>query len=46
MLVGLTEGTYTVTVTPDPLSELATQTIENIEVIVGETIDLGIITLE
>ena len=46
VLVGLPQGSYTVTVTPDPTSELATQTIENVEVNVGETTDLGIISIE
>jgi hypothetical protein len=46
VLVGLAEGTYTVTVTPDPTSELISQTIENVEVTVGESTDLGIISLE
>lgn len=46
VLVGLTEGAYTVTVTPDPVSELTPQTIENVEVLVGEITDLGIIVLE
>ena len=46
VLVGLSQGSYTVTVTPDPTSELATQTIENVEVNVGEITDLGIISME
>ena len=46
VLVGLTEGTYTVSVTPDSASELTSLTIENVEVTSGETTDLGIIALE
>lgn len=46
VLVGLPQGSYTVTVTPDPTSELATQSIENVEVNVGEITDLGIISME
>ncbi len=45
MLVGLPEGSYTVTITPDTSSELAEQTIENVEVTVGNTTDLGEIIL-
>ena len=46
LLVGLTEGTYTVTISPDIASGLTSQTIENVEVIIGETTDLGEIILE
>lgn len=46
VLVGLAEGTYTVTITPDAASGLTSQTIENVVVNVGETTDLGIIALE
>lgn len=46
VLVGLSPGDYTVTVTPDAASGLISQTIENVNVNVGETTDLGIISLE
>ncbi|MBT8304393.1 MAG: DUF4382 domain-containing protein [Bacteroidia bacterium] len=46
MLVGLPEGVYTVTVTPDPDSGLEVQVIENVEVTSGNTTDLGEITLD
>lgn len=46
VLVGLPQGSYTVIVTPDPVSGLTTQTIENVEVNVGETTDLGLILIE
>ncbi len=45
MLVGLPEGSYTVTVTPDESSGLVEQVIEDVSVLVGETTDLGQITL-
>lgn len=45
MLVGLPEGTYTITVTPDISSGLEEQTIDSVEVLVGETTDLGEIAL-
>ena len=46
VLVGLTEGTYTVTVTPDPASGLPIQIIEDVEIAVGSTTELGVILLE
>jgi len=46
MLVGLSEGTYNITVTPEIDSGLSIQIIENVEVTVGATTDLGLITLE
>lgn len=46
LLVGLTEGIYTVTISPDIASGLTSQTIENVQVIIGETTDLGEIFLE
>ncbi len=46
LLVGLEEGTYTVTITPDLASGLTSQTLENVEVIVGEITELGAIILE
>lgn len=46
VLVGLAEGAYTITVTPDAASGLASQSIDNVVVNVGETTDLGIIALE
>ena len=46
VLVGLSEGLYTVTVTPDATSGLSAQIIENVEVVVGTSTDLGVILLE
>ncbi len=46
VLVGLNEGVYDVTVSPDPSSELSEVTIESIEVITGEVTDVGTIILE
>ncbi|MBT8277916.1 MAG: DUF4382 domain-containing protein [Bacteroidia bacterium] len=46
VLAGLPEGTYTVTFNPDPLSGLLSTTIENVNVTIGETTDLGLIELE
>ena len=46
MLVGLPEGTYTITVTPDVNSGLAEQILEGIEVTVGNTTDLGQINID
>ncbi len=46
VLVGLTEGTYTVTITPDPASGLPIQIIEDVEITVGSTTELGVILLE
>ncbi|MBT8393975.1 MAG: DUF4382 domain-containing protein [Flavobacteriaceae bacterium] len=45
ILVGLTQGTYSVTITPDTSSGFTTQTIENVEVNIGETTDIGDISL-
>jgi predicted HTH transcriptional regulator len=45
MLVGLPEGSYTITITPDIDSGLAEQVIENVEVTVGNSTDLGEIIL-
>ena len=44
-VVGLPEGVYDVTVTPDPASTYEVVLIENVEVIVGQTLDLGEIVL-
>jgi hypothetical protein len=46
VLVGLTEGIYTVTLTPSVDSGLSEQVIEGVEVIVGETTSLGLINLD
>ncbi|MCK7589337.1 DUF4382 domain-containing protein [Subsaxibacter sp. CAU 1640] len=46
VLVGLTPGIYTVTVTPDPLSGFSSFVIENVEVTVENNTTLGAITLE
>jgi hypothetical protein len=46
VLVGLSGGTYTVTITPDPVSGFPIQIIEDVEITVGSTTDLGIILLE
>jgi hypothetical protein len=45
-LNGVPSGTYTITLTPDPASELAVKTIENVIVANGQITDLGNITLE
>lgn len=46
VLVGLSAGTYMITITPEIDSGLSEQVIENIEVTIGSTTDLGLITLE
>lgn len=46
VIAGLAEGVYSVTVTPDPDSGLNVQLIENVEIVIGETTDLGEIILE
>lgn len=46
VLVGLTPGTYTITVTPDPASGLNVQTISDVNVTAGENTVLGEIVLE
>lgn len=46
VLVGLSGGTYTVTVTPDPAAGLPIQIIEDVEITIGSTTELGVITLE
>ncbi|WP_250433460.1 DUF4382 domain-containing protein [Hanstruepera flava] len=46
VLAGLSAGLYTVTVTPDPDSGLPIQVIEDVEIMVGSTTELGIISLE
>ena len=46
VLVGLPQGTYTVTVNPDANSGLANVLITDVEVIIGATTNLGVITLE
>jgi hypothetical protein len=43
---GLPEGTYAVTLTPDPTSELNLQVIENVNVVKGATTDAGTISLK
>lgn len=43
---GLSEGVYTLTITPDDDSMLNVQIIENIEVAIGDVIDIGNITLQ
>lgn len=40
-LHGIPSGTYTVTLTPDPLSGLLPKTVENVKVINGEVTDIG-----
>jgi len=45
MLVGLPEGSYTITITPDIDSGLTEQVIENVDVTVGNSTDLGEIIL-
>ncbi|HLV13606.1 MAG TPA: DUF4382 domain-containing protein [Xanthomarina sp.] len=44
-VVGLPEGMYTVVVTPDPASTYEGLIIEDVEISVGQTLDLGVITL-
>ena len=46
LLAGVPEGTYAVTFTPDETSELSPVTIENVEVVNGETTTIGTIALE
>lgn len=46
VLVGLQPGTYTINILPDASTGLNTQTINNVEVSVGQTTDLGLIILE
>lgn len=46
ILVGLSPGEYNVTITPDTASGLTSQITENVDVNVGETTDLGTISLE
>lgn len=43
---GLPAGTYTLTLTPDPTSQLNPQMIENVIVVNEETTDIGTISLE
>jgi hypothetical protein len=45
IVVGLPEGIYDVTITPDPLSMFETQVIEDVEITIGQTLNLGLITL-
>lgn len=45
-LNGVPSGTYTVTLTPDPTSELAIKTVQNVTVTSGQITDLGNINLE
>ncbi len=45
VLVGLPEGTYDVTITPDAASGFTAQVIEDVVVTVGETNDIGEIAL-
>ena len=46
VLVGLQSGSYTINILPDASTGLNTQTINNVEVSVGQTTDLGLIILE
>ena len=46
VIAGLTEGIYSVTVTPDPTSGLNELVIDNVEIFTGETTDMGEIILE
>jgi hypothetical protein len=43
---GLPVGTYAVTLTPDPTSELNLRVIENVIVVKGATTDAGTISLK
>lgn len=46
LLYGVPEGTYTITVTPAEDSDLSSTSVENVEVVKGETTVLETITLE
>ena len=46
LLVGLPQGTYDVTITPDSESEFSVTTIENVEVTVGQNVVLETIILQ
>lgn len=46
MIVGLTEGVYDVTITPDIDSIYQELIIEDVEITIGQTLDLGLITLD
>ncbi|MTE26987.1 DUF4382 domain-containing protein [Winogradskyella ouciana] len=45
-ILGLSPGVYTVTITPDNDSMLNAVIIEDVEIVIGETTNLGTITLE
>ena len=46
VLVGLDPGNYTVSVTPDPLSGFSEVVINNVEVVVGNTTNIGSVELQ
>ncbi|SDB60187.1 protein of unknown function [Flavobacteriaceae bacterium MAR_2010_188] len=46
LLLGLNQGTYIVTITPDPTSGLEVMALDPIEVNVGQTEDLGTIDID
>lgn len=46
LLYGVPSGTYAITITPDANSGLSEITLEDVEVVKGESTDLGIIALE
>ncbi|OBX24317.1 MULTISPECIES: DUF4382 domain-containing protein [Bizionia] len=46
MVVGLPQGVYNVTITPDPDSVYQEIIIEDVEITIGQTLDLGPITLD
>ncbi|HLT33594.1 MAG TPA: DUF4382 domain-containing protein [Aquaticitalea sp.] len=46
MLMGLTPGNYTITINPDPISELTPLIIEDVEVTLENDTDLGVISFE
>nr|WP_250069137.1 DUF4382 domain-containing protein [Gelidibacter japonicus] len=46
LLVGLTPGNYTVTITPDPMSDLLPTVLENVEVSAENNTAIGVITME
>ncbi|MBJ7880917.1 DUF4382 domain-containing protein [Gelidibacter salicanalis] len=46
LLLGLTAGSYTVTVTPNPASQLTPSILKNVEVTVEKDTSLGVITIK